>query len=181
MSTAERRHSPVQRQLEAYEASWMRDHRAAMACRDLEDTISVVIAVFRLLRRVEDSWRERVFRGTEDYSEEDDRWVQSLYRSWLQVTEDVLNAVPTLEQRFGAVDGAHELCECAAQAHALLDGWQAPRLSMAVGLREMTPSPEAAAEFDRLLAQAKTNPSPRLAGPVPREISAEEFFTRMRM
>ena len=147
-----------------------------MACRAMEDTLAVGIAVFRLLRDVEDSWRERVFRGTEEFSEEDDRWGQGLFRGWLQVTEDVLNAVSTLERRFGSLDGASQLRECAAQAHALLDGWQAPRLSMAVGLREMTLSPEAAAEFERLLAEARSRPPEIPSGPTPREMSAEEFM-----
>jgi hypothetical protein len=180
MSTVERRHSPVQRQLEAYEESWMGDHRAAMACRDVEDTLAVGVAVFRLLRRVEDSWRERVFRGSEDFAEEDDRWVQGSFRGWLQVTEDVLNALPTLEQRFGSVDGADELRECAGQARALLEAWQPPRLSRAVGLREMTLSPEAVTELDRILAEAKENPPPTPTGPIPQEISADEFLARMQ-
>ncbi len=179
MSTVERRHSPVQRQLEAYEESWMQDHQAAMACRDLEDTIAVGVSVFRLLRRVDDSWRERVFRGTEDYAAEDDRWLQGLFRNWLQITEGVLGAAATLSGRFGAVAGTDELEECASQGRALLDGWQAPRLSRAVGLREMTLSPEAAAELDRRLAEAKTNPPTVPPGPAPRESSAEDFLTRM--
>jgi hypothetical protein len=180
MSTTEPRRSPVYRQLEAYEESWKGEHDEAMACRDLEDTISVGIALFRLLERFEDSWRERVFRGAEAYSEEEDRSVQGSFRAWLQVTEDVLNAVPALEQRFGSVDGSGELRECAARAHVLLDGWQPPRLSRAVGLREMTLSPEAAAEFRGILEEAKTKPPSRPAGPTPQEVSAEEFLARMR-
>src|SRR5947207_1875532 len=121
MSTVDKGRSPVYRQLEAYSESWKQDHRAAMACRDLEDTISVGVALFRLLVRAEDSWRERVFRGIEECSDEDDRWVQGLFRLWLQVTEDVLDALPTLEHRFSSVDGANELRECAAQGRALLD------------------------------------------------------------
>jgi len=180
MTIADRRRSPVQRQLEAYEESWVHDHQAAMACRDREDTISVGIAVFRLIERVEDSWRERVFRGTEDFAEEDDRWVQCLYRGWLPVTEAVLNEVHALEQRFGSVDVAAELRDCAARARSLLRDWQPPRLSAAVGLREMTLTSEAAAELDRIIAAGKKTPPPLPAGPVPQEISADEFFALMR-
>ena len=39
----------------------------------------------------------------------------------------------------------------------------------------MTLTPRAAAELDRLLEEAKTNPPALPAGPVPRELSAEEF------
>ena len=34
MNTVERQHSPVYRQLEAYDEVWKRDHAEAMACRD---------------------------------------------------------------------------------------------------------------------------------------------------
>jgi hypothetical protein len=174
------RSSPVQRQLEAYEESWKQDHQGAMACRDLEDTVAVGIAVFRLIERVEDSWRERVFRGAENYADPYDRWVQALYRGWLQVTDAVLTAVPALERRFGSVDGADELRACAGQARSLLDHWQPPRLSAAVGLREMTLTPEAAAELDRIIDEAKKVPPSAPAGPVPEEMSADDFFALMR-
>ncbi|HEY7425515.1 MAG TPA: hypothetical protein VH682_14890 [Gemmataceae bacterium] len=158
MSSLSQHRSPIQRQLEAYEESWQRDHRAAMACRDLEDTISVGIAIFHLLKRAEDLWRDRVFRGVEEFADEDDRWMQSLFRSWLHVTEDVLKAVPDLEARFGSVDGAEELRECATGATSLLAGWQPPRLARAIGLREQTLTPEAAAELNRLAKDAQSNP-----------------------
>jgi hypothetical protein len=175
MNTVEKRRSAVYRQLEAYEESWKQDHRAAMACRDLEDTSAVGIAVFQLLVRVEDSWRERVFRGTEDYSAEHDHWVQGLFRLWLQVTEDVLKAIPSLEQHFSSMERAKELRECAAKGRALLDQWRAPRLSQAVGLRDMTLSPEAAAEFKRIIYDEPAPPSLPPHPPL-QEISTEEFL-----
>jgi len=129
-----------------------------MACHDMEDTVSVGLAIFHLLKRAEDLWRDRIFRGVEEFSDEEDRATQSLFRSWLAVTEDVLKAVPRLEAQFGSVDGVGELRDYVAEAHSLLAGWQPPRLSRAVGLREQTLIPEAAAELERLTQEAGANP-----------------------
>lgn len=159
MNSSSQHRSPIQRQLEAYEESWMRDHRAAMACRDLEDTLFVGSAVFHLLKQVEDSWRDRVFRGVEEFADEDDRGLQVLFRTWLQVSEDVLTAVPDLESRFGPLDGAEKLRACVREAHLLLDHWQPPHLSKAIGLREQTLTTEAAIELDRLIEEAANPPA----------------------
>src|SRR5688572_10091585 len=112
MSPIEQRHRPVHRQLEVYQDSWQRDHNEAMACRDVEDTLAVGISLFHLLERAERSWRDRVFRGAEDYSGEQDEAIQGLYRAWLQVSAEVRDAVPDFENRFGSVDGAAEFREC---------------------------------------------------------------------
>jgi hypothetical protein len=160
MNAANRRRSPVQWQLEAYEESWKQDHQAAMACRDLEDTMAVGIAVFRLVEHVVESWKDRVFRGTQAYTEEDDLWVRDLFRCWLRVTEGVLGKVPGLEEHFGLVSGADELRGLASRAHAILQEWQPPKQAAAVGLRELTLSPEGAAELDRRIEEAKRSPPP---------------------
>ncbi len=148
------RRSPVQRQLEAYEESWKQDHQAALACREWEDTIVVGISLFRLLREREDTWRERVFRGVEEYAEADDQSVQASFRDWLRMTEELLTRLPALEKQFGTVERAEELRRCVEEARDLLAGWAPPGLSRAVGLRDMTLSSEAAAELDKLLKRA---------------------------
>ncbi len=160
MTTPRRHSSPVQRQLEAYEESWQREHRDAMACRDLEDTIAVGVGLGRVLLRLDDNWRDRVFRGTEEYTPEYDRLLQGFFRIWLQVTEDILRCVPPFEERFGAVSGADEARECTAKVTELLASWQPPHLARAVGSREMILTPEAAADLDRVIQQARDNPPP---------------------
>jgi len=155
-----KRRSSVRRQLEAYEESWKQDPQAARACWDWEDTIVVGIALFRLLREREDSWRERVFRGVEEYAEDDNQSAQASFRDWLRTTEELLARLPALEKEFGMVERAQELCHCVDQARDLLAGWAPPRLSRAVGLREMTLAPQAAAELDKLLARAGNAATP---------------------
>jgi hypothetical protein len=181
MSTAERRRSPVYRLLEAYEESWKKDHDEALACRDWEDALAVGLAVFRMVWERQDAWRDQVFRGVISYAEEDNREHQARLSNWLATTREVLSEIlPGLEARFGTVAGAAELRRCAEVVEGVLSAWQPPRLSRSVGLREMTLTPEAAAEFDRLLEEAKKNPPPTPAGPMPQEISAEEFFALLK-
>jgi len=176
----DRRHSPVYRQLEAYDEVWKRDHAAAMACRDWEDALAIGVNMFHMLREREESWREQVFRGTRDYAEDDNRDHLARFAAWQDTTAEVLTTIlPQLEAQFGKIEAADELRRCADEVARILREWQPPRLSMAVGLREMTLSPEAAAEFKRILEEAKTNPPPMPAGPIPQEISAEEFLARL--
>ncbi len=181
MSTVNKRRSPVFRQLEAYHESWQRDHDQAMACMDWEDAIAVGISIFRMLRDREQAWRDRVFRGAVPFTEEDNLEYRSRFAGWLQTTKEVLaESVPGMEEEFNGVGGADSLRECVEQAEKILREWQPARLSTAVGLREMTLSAEAAAELERILAEAKTSPPDLPPGPRVREISAAEYLRRKR-
>jgi hypothetical protein len=154
MSLAAKQFGPLRRQLTAYEESWKQDHDEAMRCRDLEDVIAVGVSTFHLLRRIEQAWRDRVFRGTEAFAPEDDAGYREGYRLWLQTTESLLAQASSLAERFGTVSGAEELQECVRQARDLLAGWRPPALSAAVGLREMELDAAAADELRRLLDEA---------------------------
>jgi len=161
MSTPERRRSPVYRQLEAYGESWKKDHDAAMACREWEDAIAVGINIFQMLQDREQAWRAQVFRGVIPFSEEDNIDHQDRFANWLDTTCEVLaHILPGLENRFGYVEGAGRLRACVEAGKKLFLEWERPRLSAAVGLREMTLAPEAAAELDRVIEQAKKSPPP---------------------
>jgi len=178
MGAVERRRSPVDHQLEAYEESWTKDHAEALLCRDWEDAIAVGVTIFHLLREREQTWRDRVFRGTLPYTRQEDTDNRARWAEWLDTTNRVLaERLPDLERKFGSVEGAGALRTCAGLAQQILAGWQPPRLSAAVGLREMTLSPEAAVELDRLLEEGK-----RLAPDPPRprmqELPAAELKRR---
>jgi hypothetical protein len=181
MNTVERRRSPVYRQLEAYSESWKQDHHEAMTCRDWEDAIAVGLAVYRLVWERQDTWRDQVFRDVIPYSEEDNRDHQARLADWLATTKEVLAEIlPRLEAGFGRVEGTTELLHCAEAVEGFLSAWVPPRLSMAVGLREMTLSPEAAAELDRIVAEAKKNPPQMPRGPLPQKMSAAEFLADLK-
>ncbi len=156
MSRLERRLSPAYQQVEAYEETWKRDHDAVRECWAWEDTIAVGISTGSLLERVNHTWRERVFCGTEDFCDDANEFYRTLFTSWLGVTDEVLARAVELKGQFGRADGAEELRQIAERVRDHLKRWERPRLSMAVGLRAMTLTPEAAAELDRIVDQAKT-------------------------
>jgi hypothetical protein len=181
MNQAEGRRSPVYRQLEAYGESWKLDHDQAMACRDWEDAIAVGINIFHMLRDREQVWRDQVFRGVIPYSEDDNLDHQARFANWLRTTKQFLTEnLPHLEKRFGTVEGSAKLHEYAGSVDQLISDWKPPQLSMAIGLREMTLTAEAAAELDRLLAKAKSLPREMPSGPRLEEISAAEYLRRKR-
>jgi hypothetical protein len=152
-ATALTRRSPVQRQVEAYEESWRQAHQAAVACRDCEETITVGISVFRLLNEAALNWRERVIRGTEEFSAEHNQLVQTQFQLWLKVTDNLLGALSPLENQFGVVERADELRACAERARRTLATWKPPQLTRAIGLREMKLSQQEADELDRILEE----------------------------
>jgi hypothetical protein len=180
MSAINRR-SAVYRQLEAYDEVWKRDHDEAIACHEWEDALAVGVNIFHMLREREESWREQVFRGATPFSDDDNHDHQRRFADWLDTTRPVLAEIlPELEKRFGTIEGASKLRDCAALAKQILLQWQAPRLSTAIGLREQTLSPEAAVEFDRLHKEAQQNPPPIAGGSLPQPISTTEFFAIVR-
>ena len=171
--------SPFGRQLTAYGEFWKKDHHAAMNCRDWEEAIAFGLSLYQFHREREELWREQVYRGVVPFSEQDDETYRIQLKGWLEVADEVLrDSLPDLEREFGVVEGAAQLRSDAADARIRLDQWAPPRITRSIGLREMTLSPEAAAQLDRMIEEAKTNPPPRLTGPVPKAISAEEFFRR---
>jgi hypothetical protein len=158
MSTLERRSSPVSRQLEAYQESWQKDHDDLQECWTCEDTIAVGLSTYSLILRTDRGWRDRVFRGAAEYSEEANQLHRSFFEHWLRVTDEVLGWAAQIQQLYGSVEGMEELRQAESCARDYLSCWQPPHLSQAVGLREMILSPEAGAELDRVLDKAKNTP-----------------------
>ena len=173
MNTLQRRDSAVSRQVEAYEETWKKDHDDAKTCWAWEDTVAVGHSTGLLLERVERAWRERVFRGTEDCTEEANETFRALFSTWLDVTDAILQRVAKLQASFVSIEAEKELRQLAERGRDKLSRWEAPRPSHAVGLREMTLTPVAANEVNRILHE---EPAPAMPpGPRPRAITAEEF------
>lgn len=174
MTPTARQRSPVRRQLEAYEESWRQDHEALQECWAWEDAVSVGMSCHALIEEVTEAWRTRVFRGTEPESDGGNDFYFSLYEVWLEVTEKILEAVAGVERDWTVV-GAERLRRAASSVHETLKNWTRPRIAQAVGLREMTLTPEAAAELDRMLEESKTTPPPPLTGSKMQVMSPAEF------
>jgi hypothetical protein len=154
MSAAPTKFAPVRRQLDAYKESWMKDHEAAMQCQHTEEILAIGITLFDLLQRIEHGWRERVFRGEEEYNDHDNAVLLGFYRDWLTSTDSTLGSLAELERDFGKIEGAAECQDRAERVRQLLATWQPPSLSSAVGLREMQLDDQAAAELQALIDRA---------------------------
>ena len=169
--------SPFARQLVVYGEFWKRDHRAAMACRDWEEAIALGLSLFQFHREREEHWREQVYRGVVPFSGQDDEAYRIQLKGWLEVADEVLLAyLPGLEREFGTVEGAAQLRDGAADARIHLEKWVPPRITQTIGFREMTLSPEAAEQLDRIIEEAKTSPPPRVSGPRMKIITPAEFL-----
>lgn len=171
--------SPVRRQIEAYRLScdaWAADHAAAKACWAWEDTVAVGLKCGELLDRVTAAWRDRVFRGAEPAADGANELYRGLHELWLAVTDAVLGQVQSQLESDFVVDGAAELRAAAQRFRTALDAWQPPKISILVGLRDIELSAEAAANLDRILEEAKTNPPPTYAGTLVKDISTAEFL-----
>lgn len=176
MTLASYRHSPVQRQLDAYRESWQADHESLKQCWAWEDTISVGIACGRLIEKTTLAWRERVFRGTEVYEADSNEFHRSIYELWLQVSDALIQHVNERFENTYAVEGVVELKALAVQLRASLQGWNPPRLSSAVGLREIELSKDAEENLTRILEEAKSDPPPSPTGPKMKQLSPAEFL-----
>lgn len=146
--------SPIDRQLEAFGEPWQLEPEEA---RDGEDMIVVANNLFLMLKEREEAWRDRVFRGAVAFSPEDDSDHRDRYSRWLEATERILS---TVGRSADTIAGDGQLVSRVAEVKRSLEDWQSPRLSSAVGLREMTLSVESAAELDRLLSGAEPLPPP---------------------
>ena len=147
--------SPIDRQLEAFGEPWQLEQDEARDSRDGEDMIAVANNLFHMLREREEAWRDQVFRGVAAFSPEDEFDHRERYTRWLEVTERTLL---TIGQSVVEIAVAEQLRSRIAEAKRILENWQSPRLSLAIGLREMTLSAESAAELDQLISKAKTMP-----------------------
>lgn len=145
--------SPIDRQLEAFGEPWQLEPEEA---RDGEDMIVVGNNLFLMLREREEAWRDRVFRGASAFSSEDDSEHRERYSRWLEATE---RTVSTVGPSVGTIAGGGQLLSRVAEVKRSLEAWQSPRLSAAVGFRDMTLSAESAAELDRLLSEPRPTPS----------------------
>jgi hypothetical protein len=145
------RFAPARRQLEAYEESWKQDHEAAMLCQDAEELLAAGIMVVQLLDRTEQAWRDRVFRGVEEYDPVGEATLRDCYRLWLAITEAVLASFQALEQHLSTAFNSGEAQQHITRVRQLLAGWCSPTLSKAVGLRESELGSEAAGDLRRFL------------------------------
>jgi hypothetical protein len=162
------RHRLLTRQLEAYEEGWQKDHADAMRCRDFEEFLAVGVAVFRALAQVDAARRQRIARGLEEPSPEDDRELLDHFRRWLATARLVREELRSLEDQFEAVDGSAEFCRCVKEAREIVAEW-VPAIAPEAGPEQVvahTERPQSGAEMAQALDRV-SRPAPQESGPLP--------------
>ena len=172
--TSENSTSPIDRQVIAYEESWATETASRDEWRKLAEMVNVGVALTTVLHLAEHYWRDLVFRAVVAYDEQTNQGFLALWARWLTVTTNVLAKVDSLGKTDGGLrltDTLREKAEQIACHVNLLRGeanavpeaqrdWQSPRISAAVGLREMTLSEVERDELERCIEQARKNPPP---------------------
>jgi len=153
MPTLDRPRSAVQRQVEAYEEWWSNDHIPSEHSVEIEEAIAVGISMGELMERVDQLWRERVFRGVGEFSESDDRNYRESFRKWLETTDKVLVTIVAERLTQEVRAQIERLRSLQFRIRGMLRDWASPKLSRAIGLREMELSESEAAEFDRIISR----------------------------
>lgn len=154
MNTAEMRHAPLRRQLDAYAESWKSDHLAAQEFFEWEDVIAVGLSSVTAIDRIEGTWRDRVFRGVRPPSEDEAARVREALQSWLTISDELLARVSDIEASFGGLAGLLELRATVTSTRARLNSWSSPKPAAAVGQRDQALSADESVELDALLKRS---------------------------
>lgn len=114
-------HGLVERQLTAYREeveSWKADHEDAMACCELEDALSVGIALYHVISKADERWRLRLIDGRETYSKDADDRIAQAYSWWLKPCDRVEAQIKYFQLNGYEVVGAAEFRALHAEALA---------------------------------------------------------------
>ncbi len=104
----------MQDQLELYQRlsegveAWKADHVTAIFCRDIEEAISIGLAILNNIRRRGSQWANDVERGETSFSWDEARQLDDLYRWWLERSTRLLAAIDSCESKRYKVDGADD-------------------------------------------------------------------------
>lgn len=150
------RNSPINRQLEAYEEGWTKDHAEAMRCRDFEQLLAVGVGIFHVLVKLDVARRQRIAQGQEEYSEEDDQALQECFRRWLRMGELASPQIRHYESSFWFVDNAADFRQCLEETREIVSEWVSARRPQSGTAQEEvivahTSTPGSAAQLAKLL------------------------------
>lgn len=141
-------------QLDSYEEAWKAAHIEAMELWETEEPLEVGVAMLSLIVPKVHHWKQQVFRGSVAHVDAYEVLLRAIAVWGRDFSELILTDV---ERRFGErVEDLRHYAALVAVAKDLrteLHAWSSPRLSPAIGLRELDMTEESAAEFDRILAR----------------------------
>jgi hypothetical protein len=121
------RTDPVGKQLETYEESWKTAHEQVKAeLWQLEDSLAIGLALFKVIHDRYWYWRERVLSGTVEYNPDDERGHKARFSSWLRTCKSIMAHLVRSESKYGTVESGQQIRRCFHEARQILDTWTAP-------------------------------------------------------
>ena len=76
---------------------WAIDHKVAMACISLEETLRFGIDVYEALHRMDEGLRDAAIKGEIPYTPELAKFTKDLFKSWLEASAKVEDAIRKFE------------------------------------------------------------------------------------
>jgi hypothetical protein len=135
-------------------APWKSGHDAAMECRDLEDSLCFGNAVFAAISELK--------RRHTTLDPEVTQLIEDCYRFWMKPCPRKLSEIDQFERDGFVVEGAGPFrLNCAKATEVLMCMDREAAVEARVGFRNVTLTPEAAEQLERILE----NPSSRAPRP----------------
>jgi hypothetical protein len=113
----------VASQTEQYVGSaerWAADHRAAMLCYEVEETIGLGNRVFDAIVAFDENWRRQVSRGELPFSPVLDGFIHALFQRWHGPSAGVLAVIEDLRREGFSVKGGDEFQYRSREAEGIL-------------------------------------------------------------
>ncbi len=101
---------------------WKRDHDEAMACRDLEQALSLGISLYDLLTTADESARLAEATGVADYTTEMVDAFDLLFDRWLEPCECIRSQIEDFEKSGFTVERSAEFIKCVDATLASREG-----------------------------------------------------------
>jgi hypothetical protein len=104
--TAKRRAGQYCRDVEASEDRWKQAHDIAMACMDLQETLSHGIGLYEDFKRLDAAWRKGVASGQLPYDPKVHQALKDVFRWWLIPCRSIDRRILFFERKGLTVDNA---------------------------------------------------------------------------
>jgi hypothetical protein len=120
-------------------------------------TFDRFLALYPMIRELDDDWRREVFCGREPFDEQIDQIMRGLYALWLTYSRMYKERAEFLGRNLpNTIDESLDLLgKYAREGNRLLRAWEPPVLSRGPSFRAPVLSPEAAARFKEMFPDVK--------------------------
>jgi hypothetical protein len=119
----------------------------------IEKVFASFLETFRFVSDIQEAWREDVFRGITKYSPEQDAAIRAYFNELVSGDQEVQRLRAELKKHGhkGAVKGLGEYQRILRKVKRILATWEAPELSIAMGLRHQKFDREQTAQLREIL------------------------------